>query len=148
MLSRLSLAPPNHESDDDDSLKLHDGVSTDTREITVVASPLRPVTSLTDRKPGAASAPEPKDADRIDSATNQMQRAGLDELLGGATSPQTQTDRAASRTETASQDKASLEAEDRNTHKDAEAPVERQPSRPKRSSIPSWDEIVFGARGD
>jgi hypothetical protein len=25
---------------------------------------------------------------------------------------------------------------------------ERQPSRPKRSSVPSWDEIVFGTRGD
>lgn len=148
MLSRLSLAPRNHDSDDDDSLKLHDGVSTETREITVVASPLRPVTSLTDRKPGAASAPDPKDADRIDSGTTQTQRAGLDELLGGATTPQAQTDRAASHSETAAEDKTSLDAGDHNTHKDTEAAIERQPSRPKRSSIPSWDEIVFGARGD
>ena len=43
MLSRLSLAP-RHSEDDDDRLKLHDGVSTETREITIVASPLRPVT--------------------------------------------------------------------------------------------------------
>lgn len=148
MLSRLSLAPRNHDSDDYDSLKLHDGVSTETREITVVASPLRPVTSLTDRKPGAASAPDPKDADRIDSGTTQTQRAGLDELLGGASTPQAQTDRAASHSETAAEDKTSLDAGDHNTHKDTEAAIERQPSRPKRSSIPSWDEIVFGARGD
>ena len=25
---------------------------------------------------------------------------------------------------------------------------ERQPAKPKRSSVPSWDEIVFGTRND
>jgi hypothetical protein len=50
MLSRLSLAPRHVEADDDDdSLKLHNGVSTDTREITVVAGPVRPVSALTGR---------------------------------------------------------------------------------------------------
>lgn len=132
MLSRLSLAPRHFESHDDDtdddSLKLHNGVSTDTREITVVASPLRPVTSLTGRKP-----------------------AGLDELLGGSNpqprpeeeSVDAQTAHDGLRDETTPEDQKDAEA-----RKDVDAPAERQPSRPKRSSIPSWDEIVFGARGD
>jgi hypothetical protein len=128
MLSRLSLAPRHVEShDDDDSLKLHNGVSTETREITVVASPLRPVTSLAGRKP-----------------------AGLDELLGGSSTARTEEE--SPREESLSEshgDKAPTEdAKDSGAHKDTDAPAERQPSRPKRSSIPSWDEIVFGARGD
>ncbi|WP_445154595.1 septation protein SepH [Arthrobacter sp. Hor0625] len=63
MLSRLSLAP-RHQENDDDALKLHDGVSTETREITIAASQLRPVRS------GPTSSP------------------GLDELLGGGPSRQ------------------------------------------------------------
>ncbi len=51
MLSRLSLAP-RHSEDGDDRLKLHDGVSTETREITIVASPLRPVTDPDERSRG------------------------------------------------------------------------------------------------
>ncbi|MEC5179943.1 septation protein SepH [Arthrobacter sp. CG_A4] len=60
MLSRLTLAPRHQ---DDDALKLHDGVSTDTREITIVASQLRPV-----GQQGPTASP------------------GLDELLGGGSS--------------------------------------------------------------
>ncbi|TVU59917.1 DUF3071 domain-containing protein [Paenarthrobacter nitroguajacolicus] len=131
MLSRLSLAPRHFDThdDDDDSLKLHNGVSTDTREITVVASPLRPVTSLTPRKP-----------------------AGLDELLGGSVNAQPQvggeTPRAESPQENPRGESAADVTKDPEVAKDPDAPAERQPSRPKRSSIPSWDEIVFGARGD
>lgn len=131
MLSRLSLAPRHVEShdDDDDSLKLHNGVSTDTREITVVASPLRPVTPLTGRKP-----------------------AGLDELLGGGGTPQPHAEDQSAGAPSARdlhQDVAPPEEQvDAEARKDVDAPAERQPSRPKRSSIPSWDEIVFGARGD
>ncbi|KUM40727.1 septation protein SepH [Arthrobacter sp. EpRS71] len=131
MLSRLSLAPQHFESHDadDDSLKLHNGVSTDTREITVVASPLRPVTSLSGRKP-----------------------AGLDELLGGSGSTRPQADEEATGTPSArdlhGDETPSEDQKDAETRKDIDAPAERQPSRPKRSSIPSWDEIVFGARGD
>lgn len=130
MVSRLSLAPSHFESheDSDDSLRLHNGVSTDTREITVVAGPVRPVTSLTGRKP-----------------------AGLDELLGGS-SPQPRSEDQPSGAEPATDDhrsgRSSGDQTDTESHKDADAPAERQPSRPKRSSIPSWDEIVFGARGD
>ncbi|WP_026546588.1 septation protein SepH [Paenarthrobacter nicotinovorans] len=127
MLSRLSLAPRHFEpqdDDDDDSLKLHQGVSTETREITVVASPLRPVTPLAGRKP-----------------------AGLDELLGGSNVSRDAQEQQESHD--GNPDSAiPADSTDSEVRKDADAPAERQPSRPKRSSIPSWDEIVFGARGD
>lgn len=127
MLSRLSLAPRHAgPEDDDDSLKLHHGVSTDTREITVVASPMRPVTSLAGRKP-----------------------AGLDELLGGSTNANPRSEDGPTGDEAEGiPAQGADDAKDHEGGKDAEAPAERQPSRPKRSSIPSWDEIVFGARGD
>ena len=106
MLSRLTLAP-RHPEEGDDALKLHDGVSTETREITIAASQLRPL--------GQAGTPS----------------KGLDELIGGGTSRRQQRDSpAASRTD-----------------REAEQP-ERQPGKPKRSSVPSWDEIVFGTRND
>ncbi|MGO4193366.1 septation protein SepH [Arthrobacter sp. YAF17] len=107
IMSRLTLAP-RHEDGPDDALKLHDGVSTETREITIAASQLRPV-----GQQGPTSSP------------------GLDELLGGGTSRRQQRESPAPARE----------------DRDAEQP-ERQPAKPKRSSIPSWDEIVFGARGD
>ena len=107
IMSRLTLAP-RHDDGPDDALKLHDGVSTETREITIAASQLRPV-----GKQGPTSSP------------------GLDGLLGGGTSRRQQRDSPAPARE----------------DRDAEQP-ERQPAKPKRSSIPSWDEIVFGARGD
>ena len=107
IMSRLTLAP-RHDDGPDDALKLHDGVSTETREITIAASQLRPV-----GQQGPTSSP------------------GLDELLGGGTSRRQQRESAAPARE----------------DRDAEQP-ERQPAKPKRSSIPSWDEIVFGARGD
>ncbi|MGO4229688.1 septation protein SepH [Arthrobacter sp. YAF34] len=105
MLSRLSLAPRLPE--EDDALKLHDGVSTETREITIAASQLRPAGK------GPTASP------------------GLDELIGGGTSRRQHRESQGS------------------TRNDAtsEQP-ERQPAKPKRSSVPSWDEIVFGTRND
>ncbi|RKR13837.1 septation protein SepH [Arthrobacter oryzae] len=105
MLSRLSLAPRLPE--EDDVLKLHDGVSTETREITIAASQLRPAGKSPTASPG------------------------LDELIGGGSSRRQQRESQAS------------------TRNDAtsEQP-ERQPAKPKRSSVPSWDEIVFGTRND
>jgi hypothetical protein len=106
MLSRLTLAPTRPD-EDADALKLHDGVSTETREITIAASQLRPIGQ------GRTSSP------------------GLEELLGGGTSRRQQRDSPAG---------ARIDRE-------TEQP-ERQPGKPKRSSVPSWDDIVFGARGD
>ena len=104
IMSRLTLAPARDAGDD--ALKLHDGVSTETREITLAASQLRP-TGQQDPAPGK----------------------GLDELLGGNPRRQ-QRDAAAARADRESQQ------------------PERQPAKPKRSSVPSWDDIVFGTRGD
>jgi hypothetical protein len=120
MLSRISLIPP-HRDNDEDALKLHDGVSTETREVTIVASPLRP----------AGHAPQPMDSTQPKDAGHAAPSVGLDELLGGG-----------------SQRRAHEESASGPRHEhDTDLP-ERQPSKPKRSSIPSWDEIVFGTRGD
>ncbi|NUT72012.1 septation protein SepH [Pseudarthrobacter sp. C4D7] len=113
MLSRLSLLP-SHRDGHDDSLRLHDGVSTDTREITIAASPQKSSGST----PAAGS-------------TNSA-GTGLDELLGST--PR----RPASKQNDAAPDTGQLP--------ETEAP--ERPARPKRSSVPSWDEIVFGTRGD
>ncbi|MBT8159416.1 MULTISPECIES: septation protein SepH [Arthrobacter] len=177
MLSRLSLAP-RHQDNDGNSLHLHDGVSTDTREVTVIPGPLRPVTVLRGKREDAAQAAAGRsahekpaqetpandapshDADHdADEAPESSQRAGLDELLGGA--PRRERDDA--RPARSGLGDSWLKASPATSHNTAEqstpgashgdepsdAPAaERQPSRPKRSSIPSWDEIVFGTRGD
>ncbi len=105
VMSRLSLAPSIDDSDT--SLTLHDGVSTETREITIEASQLRPI------------------------GQSPASTRGLDELLGGGTSRRQQRE---------AQSPAGGESET--------GQPERQPGKPKRSSVPSWDEIVFGTRGD
>jgi hypothetical protein len=107
IMSRLTLAPAQDDAEDD-ALKLHDGVSTETREITLAASQLRPT---------GQQGPTPS--------------KGLDELLGGGSPRRQQRDAAAGA----------------RTDHESEQP-ERQPAKPKRSSIPSWDDIVFGTRGD
>ncbi len=73
LMSRLALAPRREEGEDD-ALKLHDGVSTETREITIVASQLRPA-----GQQGPTSSP------------------GLDELLGGGMSRRQHRDTPAAR---------------------------------------------------
>ncbi|MCX6499807.1 MAG: septation protein SepH [Arthrobacter sp.] len=132
MMARLSLAPRHQESNDDDVLKLHDGVSTETREITIAASQLRPV------RTGPTSSP------------------GLDELLGGGPSRRqadSRPDRSntdPSRTDQSSTDQSGADpsrGDAARSERELETP-ERQPAKPKRSSVPSWDEIVFGTRTD
>ncbi|NUP59992.1 MAG: DUF3071 domain-containing protein [Pseudarthrobacter sp.] len=116
MLSRLSLLPP-HRDVGDDALRLHDGVSTDTREITIAASPLKPSGSV----PGAG---------------NGASGAGLDELLGS-------NQRRPAKPEDPSPNTSSP-----STGQLPETEAPERPARPKRSSVPSWDEIVFGTRSD
>ncbi|MBX7446252.1 MULTISPECIES: septation protein SepH [unclassified Arthrobacter] len=113
MLSRLSLLPP-HRDVEGDALRLHDGVSTDTREITIAASPQKPSGSAPAAGSGASSG------------------AGLDELLGS--NP---------RRPAAKQDDSSP-----STGQLPETEAPERPVRPKRSSVPSWDEIVFGTRSE
>jgi hypothetical protein len=128
MLSRLSLIPPHHDPTEE-ALRLHDGVSTETREITIVASPTRPSVAT----PSAEGDGGPALSTGAATGTSPSSGAGLDELLGG------NVRRRASRHDEGSPATGQLPETD--------AP-ERQPSRPKRSSVPSWDEIVFGTRGD
>lgn len=153
MMSRLSLIPP-HRDPVEEALRLHDGVSTDTREITIVASPTRPAvaadpepaTGSTDVTPaGAGTAPVNGTGTGTGrgsgaafglgatSGAGTPSGAGLNELLGGTAR------RRAPRHDDTTPATGQLPETD--------AP-ERQPSRPKRSSVPSWDEIVFGTRGD
>ncbi|MDQ0869621.1 hypothetical protein QFZ70_002094 [Arthrobacter sp. V1I9] len=128
MLSRLSLIPP-HRDAVDDTLKLHDGVSTNTREITIVASPQRPSDSIAEAANGDASG----SSNGTGTNGNPASSGGLNELLGG--NPRRQAPRHDDSSPTTGQ------------LPETGAP-ERQPGRPKRSSVPSWDEIVFGTRGD
>ncbi|WP_284752202.1 septation protein SepH [Arthrobacter sp. efr-133-R2A-120] len=136
MLSRLSLAP-KHDDEENDSLHLHDGVSTDTREITVIPSPLRPVTVLRGRNDNDARTDNDAQTGHDESTAREATapRAGLDELLGGAPRREREEPRP---TPSGQKDEEPSDA----------AAAERQPSRPKRSSIPSWDDILFGTRGD
>ncbi|MCC2659350.1 MAG: hypothetical protein K0R37_124 [Arthrobacter sp.] len=151
MVSRLSLAPQHQTFSgdrEDDSLQLHEGVSTDTREITIVPSPLRPV-----GKTGPAAKAGPVEQADIDNPAAQDKPAerpverpgsasaagnpGLDELLGRGV-PRRRLDAGRPATDHGASSRQ---------NQDREEP-ERQPARPKRSSVPSWDEIVFGTRGD
>jgi hypothetical protein len=138
MVSRLNLVP-RHEEADDESLKLHDGVSTQTREITIV--PGRPGSPA----PGNPSQPEEPAAPAASSGPvpggpvggrPAPANPGLDELLG----------RGNARRRLEGSRPQSVQGASR-ADQDRDEP-ERQPSRPKRSSVPSWDEIVFGTRGD
>ncbi|WP_314192532.1 septation protein SepH [uncultured Arthrobacter sp.] len=138
MVSRLNLVP-RHEDIEDESLKLHDGVSTHTREITIV--PGRPAPE----KHGPAKPEDPVSpaAQSPSPVTGRPAPAkpGLDELLGRGNARRRLD---GSRLEgTRPQPGQGTSG----TDQDRDEP-ERQPSRPKRSSVPSWDEIVFGTRGD
>jgi hypothetical protein len=128
MLSRLSLIPPHRDAEDDDVLKLHDGVSTDTREITIVASPQHSGGPVTPPEAPRDSVPEPTTGPRHPTLS-----VGLDELLGGGMPRR------------AADPQGPGERDPRGD--DADLP-ERQPAKPKRSTVPSWDEIVFGTRRD
>jgi hypothetical protein len=146
MVSRLNLVP-RHEDTEDESLKLHDGVSTHTREITIVPgqpgqpgpakhSPAKP------EEPASPAAQSPGPVTGRPAPANP----GLDELLGRGN--------ARRRLDGTRLDGTRLEGTrpqpgqgTSRADQDRDEP-ERQPSRPKRSSVPSWDEIVFGTRGD
>jgi hypothetical protein len=134
MLSRLSLIPPHREAMED-ALKLHDGVSTETREITIVASPQRPSGSSPagSQSTGNGEAGTGEAGRGPGGSGNSSSGAGLNELLGN--NPR----RSAPRADDASPVTGQLP--------ETGAP-ERQPGRPKRSSVPSWDEIVFGTRSE
>lgn len=175
-VARLSLASfkpaspkPAHadrpEHADDDSLHLHDGVSTDTREITVVPAQLRALGNTRDEAKDdddaaedsgvAEASAEAADEFIREERSESRHRAGLDELLGGASRRQSEEPRRRRTPLSPWNRQPSPDAggskPDSSAAKDEEKdaqPAERQHSRPKRSSVPSWDDIVFGTRGD
>jgi len=144
MVSRLNLVP-RHEDADDESLKLHDGVSTNTREITIV-----PGRAVASSDPGPAKPEEPNSPAAHSPApvTGRPSPAnpGLDELLGRGNAGRRL---GGNRLEESRLDGTRPQPGQGASRADQDRDEpERQPSRPKRSSVPSWDEIVFGTRGD
>lgn len=103
----LSLAPTYHEDDnngDDGANALHDGVSTETREITLSGAP----GSGNDAAASTDNAgPAPAEPDDVGNKPDRPDEQSADQDAG-----------------------------------------DRKHVKPKRSSIPSWDEIVFGTKTD
>lgn len=120
-------AEPTHNQDG--TPKLYDGVSTDTREISIFAQPTRRL-----QPPAAGSAG--------DGARDAVSRDTVSRDTGRTTG----------RTPGRGRDKGPVQGAGKDTGtapgKDAaEAGPERR-VKPKRSSVPSWDDIVFGRKGD
>lgn len=132
----LSLAPAPAGQDDDpdqeDALnsdgtpKLYEGVSTETREISIFAHPARR-SQL--HESAQTPAPGRQAADGQDSGATPSQEPAV----GGAAGRQ------------ARDTKKKVPAKDE--VKGAEPAGDRR-AKPKRSSVPSWDDIVFGRKGD
>jgi hypothetical protein len=117
----LEGAAPDATHHDDGTPRLYDGVSTETREISIFAQPTR-------RLQPPAAARQGADAGVSGGGSRPAGRnSGKD--TGGSSSRDTGAD---SGTETG---------------KGAEASPERR-VKPKRSSVPSWDDIVFGRKGE
>ncbi|MEA5454272.1 septation protein SepH [Sinomonas sp. JGH33] len=130
---RLSREEDASRTPEDGHLRLAPGLSTSTREITIV--PAVPF-------PGAGRDDDVDDAADERSGEAEASEAGAShdesEPTGGADdAPTTAESPAPSATapETATADEPATEPQ-------------RRTSRPRRSSIPSWDEIVFGTKGD
>ncbi|MBP3036785.1 DUF3071 domain-containing protein [Arthrobacter sp. zg-ZUI100] len=165
---RLSLAPgtgdPVPQSPDaPDSLRLSEGISPGTREISVLARPFRRRTEITppdagmdtsaaggngqadDGAAGIGGAAQPGHTADADSPADSVVPAAARSKAKPAGRKAGRTDfpwdrvTEVRRTETP-------EATDEAAAKDDAA--ERRPIKPKRSSVPSWDEIVFGTKGD
>ncbi|WP_323961569.1 DUF3071 domain-containing protein [Arthrobacter sp. JZ12] len=127
----LSLAPSiledhHHHDDqyDDGTPRLFEGVSTDTREISVIARP--------------ATLSEPSEAVEKEAAKQEAQNQ---EALEREDREDREDEPNASRTASDPVQPAGDAA------RRAESPADRK-IRPRRSSVPSWDEIVFGTKGD
>ncbi|MDN4611993.1 septation protein SepH [Arthrobacter burdickii] len=117
----LEGAAPDETHHDDGTPRLYDGVSTETREISIFAQPTR-------RLQPPAAARQGADAGVSGGGSRPAGRnSGKD--TSGSSSRDTGAD---SGTETG---------------KGAEASPERR-VKPKRSSVPSWDDIVFGRKGE
>lgn len=116
----LTLAPNYRENEDEHHL--HDGVSTETREITISAAPGKRTGSADGRsgRPGRereARSEENVQDDRQQPSPQDHQRHAPSDAGSQAQRP-------------------------------GDSEQDRKNIKPKRSSVPSWDEIVFGTKGD
>ena len=177
---RLTLAPGTSDTeapDAPDSLRLSDGVSPGTREISVLARPFRrrgetapaadkdgkdgkEPNSRTAGKPaegpaegktaetaqtsesgesGAPAAADPADQNRESPAAAGKSKAKTSGRKTGRTDfPWDRMSSGAPRNDVTGGDEAAK----------GEDPADKRSIKPKRSSVPSWDEIVFGTKGD
>ncbi|NKX54886.1 septation protein SepH [Arthrobacter mobilis] len=115
-------------------LELHAGISTITREITLSGEPRTAPVQDAVRDTAPDSGPEPVSGDTAAQSTQSGEQSGQP-----AAEP-------AAEPEAAEPVPYSGEPAGDGTLRD-EAPAKRT-VKPKRSSIPSWDEIVFGTKGD
>ncbi|TDK24133.1 DUF3071 domain-containing protein [Arthrobacter crusticola] len=121
----LSLAPPPREGEEDPDLhadgspRLYHGVSTETREISIFAVPVRAAD-----EEGAAPADAPRGRD-TSGASGTPAEAGPGDR----------------------REQSGDKGRDGGAAAKAEEPADRR-IKPKRSSVPSWDQIVFGTKGD
>ena len=167
---RLALAPDaaagTDAPDRPDSLRLPNGVSPDTREISVLARPFRRRGDAAEEaaaQPAAQApdtAPEAGEAKRteVHGTDNTRTAPAADEAKAGdpekAPAPAARKAKSAGRKgrtdfpwdRMGSGNNRSDGAGD--TDSKEEDGADRRPIKPKRSSVPSWDEIVFGTKGD
>ena len=171
---RLSLAPVTTDEsqapDAPDSLRLSDGVSPGTREISVLARPFR-------RRGDTAGAPAAETATTGNGRTPES--STREESGAKAADPQPSAVSGEEADQTAATPDAGSAVAGRSKAKPAgrkagrtdfpwdrmnagtprndvtgdaaakgEDPADKRPIKPKRSSVPSWDEIVFGTKGD
>ena len=137
LLSRLNVRA---QDDADDRLDLRPGLSTATTEMTVVP-PARPAEhgGSADERPVSEDAPTEADGASAGSAEAGTAETGSAEA-GGAEAGRDPSP------EGVRPERALPEREAAPPEGGRELP--RRSARPKRSSVPSWDEIVFGTKGD
>ena len=167
---RLSLAPVTPEEpeapDAPDSLRLSDGVSPGTREISVLARPFRrrgdtPAASGTEAA-GTGDTPDSTAAEETGAKAAEPRPAAGDEADDAASAPEGGS-AAAGRSKARAAGRKSGRTDfpwdrmnagtPRNDVTGADAakgddPADKRTIKPKRSSVPSWDEIVFGTKSD
>ncbi|MET4060962.1 hypothetical protein ABIB35_002520 [Arthrobacter sp. UYP6] len=168
--------PASGSADAPDSLRLPNGVNPDTREISVLARPFRRRGDALDGSGTTPSADKPAGPATGSTAAVPEHKDGASAASGSAAgSAPAQDDAAPAATETGSGNASRSKAKsggrkggrtdfpwDRmgsgasrtdaagsadNASKDEDG-ADRRPIKPKRSSVPSWDEIVFGTKGD
>ncbi|MCU1631635.1 MAG: hypothetical protein JWM61_287 [Micrococcaceae bacterium] len=101
---------------DDGTPRLHDGVSTETREISIFAQPSRRLQPPSPVKQPSKGDAAPGTGTRVGVARDATRDAPKDPAKGAG--------------------------------KDSSDATAERKAKPKRSSVPSWDDIVFGRKGD